>query len=79
MFLLLFKGVHNETSMAFISSLKPQYGIIITSKNNRYGMPHSEVIDILTMHRIKYYITSLDGSIKMTIHNGNIQFETFPP
>lgn len=117
MFLLLFKGVHNETSilftgdasikreqeilqyfqetidvlkighhgsktstsMAFISSLQPQYGIISTSKNNRYGMPHKKVIDILMMHRIKYYITSLDGSIKMTIYNGNIQFETFPP
>jgi competence protein ComEC len=79
MFLLLFKGVHNETSMAFISSLQPQYGIISTSKNNRYGMPHKEVIDILTMNRIKYYITSLDGSIKITIHNCNIQFETFPP
>ncbi|MGB0535280.1 MAG: ComEC/Rec2 family competence protein [Acholeplasmataceae bacterium] len=72
-------GSKTSTSMAFISSLQPQYGIISTSKNNRYGMPHKEVIDILTMNRIKYYITSLDGSIKMTIHNGNIQFETFPP
>ncbi len=72
-------GSKTSTSMTFVSSLQPQYGIISTSKNNRYGMPHTEVIDILTMNRIKYYITSLDGSIKMTIHNGNIQIETFPP
>ena len=65
--------------MAFVSALQPRYGIISTSKNNRYGMPHTEVIEILTMSRIPYYITSLDGSIRMTIHNGNIQFETFPP
>lgn len=72
-------GSKTSTSMAFVSALQPKYGIISTSKNNRYGMPHAEVIEILNMSRIPYYITSLDGSIKMTIHNGNIQFETFPP
>ncbi|HBD74036.1 MAG TPA: hypothetical protein DC003_00535 [Acholeplasmataceae bacterium] len=72
-------GSKTSTSMAFVSALQPRYGIISTSKNNRYGMPHTEVIEILTMSRIPYYITSLDGSIRMTIHNGNIQFETFPP
>jgi competence protein ComEC len=72
-------GSKTSTSMAFVSALKPKYGIISTSKNNRYGMPHAEVIEILTMSRIPYFITSLDGSIKMTIHHGNIQFETFPP
>ena len=76
---LLFKGVNNETSMAFVSAIQLRYGIISTSKNNRYGLPHEQVIKILTMSRIPYYITSLNGSIKMTIHNGNIQFETFPP
>ena len=65
--------------MAFVSALQPRYGIISTSKNNRYGMPHDQVIKILTMSSILFYITSLDGSIKMTIQNGNIQFETFPP
>ncbi len=72
-------GSKTSTSMSFVKSLQPRYGIISTSKNNRYGMPHKEVIDILTISRIDYYVTSVDGSIKMTIKNGIIHFETFPP
>jgi len=59
--------------------LNPEYSIISSSKNNRYGMPHEEVINALEIFRVKYFNTSIHGSIQMTIFKGEIKWETYPP
>ena len=68
-----------STSSELLYALNPEFGIISTSINNRYGMPHQEVINQLNVFHIKYFITSLDGSIQMTIYQGEIKWETYPP
>jgi len=72
-------GSKTATSSELLYALKPEFGIISTSINNRYGMPHQEVINQLRVFHIKYFITSLDGSVQMTIHQGEIKWETYPP
>lgn len=72
-------GSKTSTSSELLYALNPEFGIISTSINNRYGMPHQEVINQLKVFNIKYFITSLDGSIQMTIHQGEIKWETYPP
>jgi len=72
-------GSNTSTSSELLHALNPEFGIISTSINNRYGMPHQEVINQLKAFHIKYYITSIDGSIQMTIHQGEIKWETYPP
>ena len=72
-------GSKTSTSSELLYALKPEFGIISTSINNRYGMPHQEVINQLNVFHIKYFITSLDGSIQMTIYQGEIKWETYPP
>lgn len=72
-------GSKTSTSPELLNAINPEYGIISTSINNRYGMPHQEVINQLKVFQIKYFITSLDGSIQMTIHQGEIKWKTYPP
>lgn len=72
-------GSKTSTSPELLHALKPEFSIISTSINNRYGMPHQEVINQLKAFHIKYYITSIDGSIQMTIQQGEIKWETYPP
>ncbi len=40
-------GSRTSTSRLFLDSVHPQYAIISAGKNNRYGHPHSEVINRL--------------------------------
>ena len=42
-------------------------------------MPHKEVINALDIFRVKYFNTSIHGSIQMTIFKEEIKWETYPP
>ncbi len=72
-------GSKTSTSIDLLHHLNPEYSIISSSKNNRYGMPHEEVINALEIFRVKYFNTSIHGSIQMTIFKGEIKWETYPP
>jgi competence protein ComEC len=72
-------GSNTSTDPELLYALKPKFGIISTSKNNRYGMPHKEVLTSLNYFNVQYFITSRDGSIKMTVIEGDIIWETYPP
>ena len=56
-------GSRTSTAQLFIESLAPRVGIISCGRDNRYGHPHQEVLDILA-----------DTSVLRTDHNGMIQF-----
>ena len=72
-------GSNTSTSKELLYAVQPTFGIISTSKNNRYGMPHDEVLENLDAFGVNYFITSLDGSIKLTIHEGEMKWTTYPP
>ena len=40
-------GSRTSTSARFIESLSPKIGIISCGKDNRYGHPHSEVLEVM--------------------------------
>lgn len=65
-------GSKTSSSESFIGYTSPEYAIISAGKNNRYGHPHQEVIDILEKFGVKILRTDLVGSIIMKSDGENI-------
>ena len=70
-------GSKTSNSKEFIDNIKPTYSIISVGKNNRYGHPNKEVLEVLKNSKI--YRTDLDGSIMFKIKNNNLKIETCSP
>ena len=70
-------GSNTSSSKHFIDSINPRYSIISVGKNNRYGHPKKEVLDVLDGSKI--YRTDIDGSIMFRIKNNKLQIETCNP
>lgn len=60
-------GSKTSTSMAYASLVRPEYAVISTGLNNRYGHPNQETLDTLNKLGVK---------ILSTIEKGTIEFET---
>lgn len=56
-------GSKTSTGEAFVKAVSPRYAIISAGKDNRYGHPHNEVLDILTNFGAKILRTDLSGRI----------------
>ena len=56
-------GSKTSTSDTFIKWIKPEVGIISCGKNNKYGHPHQEVLNILKKNNVKVRRTDLEGTI----------------
>ena len=69
-------GSNTSSDESFIKSIKPTYSIISVGKNNKYGHPNKEVLDILSNSNI--YRTDIDGSIVFKI-NKTLSISTYPP
>ena len=70
-------GSGTSSSKEFIKEIKPKYGVISVGKNNRYGHPNKEVLNVLEDSKI--YRTDEDGSIMFKIKNNKLQIETCAP
>lgn len=60
-------GSRTSTSLTFAEAVTPEYTVISAGKDNSYGHPHKEVLNILEM---------VDSKIKNTAQSGTIKFET---
>ena len=58
-------GSKTSSSIEFINEINPKYSIISVGKNNRYGHPNDNVLEILSDSKI--YRTDQDGSILFKI------------
>ena len=56
-------GSKTSTSKEFIEYVKPKVGIISCGRNNKYGHPNNEVLDILKKYHVKIRRTDLEGTI----------------
>lgn len=56
-------GSSTATSDAFLEAVDPTWAVISCGKENRYGHPHSEVLDKLENDDVQIYRTDLEGSI----------------
>ena len=70
-------GSKTSSGKEFIESIKPKYSIISVGKNNRYGHPNKEVLNILEGSKI--YRTDKDGSIMFKINNNKLKIEAYSP
>ena len=60
-------GSKTSSSEDFINEMNPKYSVISVGKNNRYGHPNKEVLNILKESKI--FRTDEDGSIMFKIKN----------
>lgn len=60
-------GSRTSTSLPYAEAVSPTYAIISAGKNNSYGHPHKETLDILQ---------KVGAQILSTIDKGTIKFET---
>lgn len=60
-------GSKNSSSINFLKVIEPKYSFISVGINNRFNHPHPEVINNLEKVNSKYYLTSLNGSIKVIL------------
>jgi competence protein ComEC len=69
-------GSHSSTSEPFLSSVKPQYAIIMLGADNPYGHPHTETLKRLNRNGIKILRTDLNGTIVITTDGNLLQIKT---
>ena len=70
-------GSKTSSNEYFINEINPKYSIISVGKNNRYGHPNKEVLNVLEYSKI--YRTDQDGSIMFKIKNNKLKIETCGP
>lgn len=70
-------GSKTSSSFDFINTYKPKYAIISVGKNNKYGHPNDEVLDILNNCNCIIYRTDINGTIKITSKTGKSYFFKF--
>jgi competence protein ComEC len=58
-------GSRTATSVPFVEAVAPEYAFISDGKDNKYGHPHQETLDILTKFGVKIFRTDLLGTIIM--------------
>lgn len=57
-------GSKTSTSEEFLKTVTPKLVIVSAGKDNRYGHPHKEVLDILDRFNIPFLNTANEGSIR---------------
>ena len=70
-------GSKTSSSKNFISKINPKYSIISVGRNNRYGHPNKEVLNILDNSTV--YRTDQDGSVMLKVKNNKLRIETCSP
>jgi len=64
-------GSRTSTAAAYAAAVSPEYAVISAGKDNSYGHPHKEVLDILQKIGVKTVSTAESGTIKFET-NGKI-------
>lgn len=62
-------GSKNGLSENLLKALNPQIAVISDGKNNTYGHPHKEILDLLGKYNVKVYRTDEMGSVEV-VTNG---------
>ncbi len=68
-------GSHTSTDAQFLEMVRPKYGIISAGKDNSYGHPHREVMDLLIQYGVETQNTADKGTIRMTSDGQKIWFQ----
>ena len=66
-------GSRTSTSKLFLDEVNPAFAVISSGKNNRYGHPHREVIELLRKRGITTLNTAASGTITFTSDGTQVQ------
>ena len=67
-------GSSTSSSEEFLCAVNPSAVVITSGKDNRFGHPHSETINLLKKHNINFYNTATDNTI-ILISDGKTIFK----
>ncbi len=56
-------GSRTSTGKTFLAAVRPRYAIISAGKDNSYGHPHQEVLDLLARFNVRVASTAEEGRI----------------
>lgn len=70
-------GSKYSSSKEFLKEVNPKLAIISVGKNNRYGHPSNEVLNLLNKKNIKILRTDFDGNIIIKCHGNKIKINTY--
>lgn len=59
-------GSKTSSGKSFVEAVSPEYAVISAGKNNRYGHPHKEVVDLFKILGIPILATAESGTIEFT-------------
>ena len=65
-------GSSSSSTKKFIDAVSPECAIISCGKDNDYGHPHKETVDLLNKKEIEYYRTDECGNIFITTDGENL-------
>ncbi len=60
-------GSRTSTSQEFVVAVSPSVAVISAGKNNRYGHPHTEVLETLDRYGVSVMRTDRDGDVRMIL------------
>ena len=69
-------GSRTSSTEPFISALQPVLTIFSAGRNNRYGHPHPEVMEVFQNHGLKTMSTAEWGSITVTVKGRGYQIKS---
>ena len=69
-------GSRTSTTEEFLYEVDPDYAVISCGRDNDYGHPHSEAIDLLESFGVEYFRTDEQGTIIITSDGSNIEIQT---
>ena len=69
-------GSSTSSSISFLESVDPDYGIISCGVDNKYGHPHRETLDKIKKYEIESYRTDIHGQINLTSDGKTISIKT---
>lgn len=71
-------GSRGTNSELFLLSVRPKYAVISCGEGNDYGHPHSRVLNLLRLLRVKVFRTDEQGTIVAFSDGEKITFNTSP-
>lgn len=71
-------GSNTSNSQDFIDSVSPAYAVISCGKDNPYGHPHAQTLNLLKEHDVQIFRTDEQGSIVAVSDGKSIVWNTEP-
>lgn len=68
-------GSRTSTSLSYAEAISPDYAVISAGKDNTYGHPHQEVLDILEKVGAKIVSTAESGTIKFQTNGKTLELK----